>query len=262
MAEKGEALLEAVKTGDEKTVRRLLAEKIDPNYIDKEYGHTSAHHAAAGGHVNCLALLRDAKVNLGVKDKTDQTPAHYAAHGGNVDCLALLRDANVSLKEKAKDGSTPLDLARREGHTAAVAFLEEHFSRPEHAAPVKTKKVVTAAPRECANCAISDIPLQSCSRCKLVAYCGKACQAQHWKQGGHKRFCVPLEQRVPPPKEPRKERSAAGGAAEVVCPICLEPLATGATSALACGHELHAECATGLRSFGVAQVCPMCREKV
>ena len=72
---------------------------------------------------------------------------------------------------------------------------------------------------------------------------------------------MPLEQRVPPPKEPRKARSAEA-AAEVMCPICLEPLATGATSALACGHELHAECATGLRSFGVAQVCPMCREKV
>ena len=31
--------------------------------------------------------------------------------------------------------------------------------------------------------------LKPCSRCKGVVYCGKACQAQHWKSGGHRVLC-------------------------------------------------------------------------
>jgi hypothetical protein len=42
--------------------------------------------------------------------------------------------------------------------------------------------------RECANCAVKDVGLFPCSVCKLVDYCGKACQTQHWKDGKHKKF--------------------------------------------------------------------------
>ena len=214
--------------------------------------------------MECLALLRDAKVNLEAKTYDGATPAHYAAHKGHVECLALLRDAKVNLEAKEIKGTTPLYLAIAAGHTAAVAFLEDHISHPKPAAAItvtKIKKDTTIAPRECANCAISDIILQSCSRCKLVAYCGKACQTQHWKQGGHKHFCVPLDLRVPPPKEPRKAQSTED-ADKVVCSICLDPMVTGGTHCiLACGHEFHAVCVAGLRTFWNDKVCPICREK-
>ena len=36
----------------------------------------------------------------------------------------------------------------------------------------------------------------------------------------------------------------------IECTICLDPLDTGA---------VHASCVEGLRSFGIKQVCPMCR---
>jgi len=45
----------------------------------------------------------------------------------------------------------------------------------------------------CANCGISGdskgVKLNSCSQCKAVKYCGKACQLKHWKEGGHKKVC-------------------------------------------------------------------------
>ena len=48
--------------------------------------------------------------------------------------------------------------------------------------------------RTCANCGVAEAAsggaLKPCSRCKAVVYCGKECQAQHWKNaGGHKAVC-------------------------------------------------------------------------
>ena len=43
------------------------------------------------------------------------------------------------------------------------------------------------------------------------------------------------------------------------CAICLVPLAFGDQCTLPCTHTFHALCVEGLRSFGIKQVCPMCR---
>jgi hypothetical protein len=32
-------------------------------------------------------------------------------------------------------------------------------------------------------------PFQACSGCRAVRYCSKACQSDHWRQGGHARDC-------------------------------------------------------------------------
>ena len=48
---------------------------------------------------------------------------------------------------------------------------------------------------ECSNCGGHEFPLSNCSRCTISAYCGKACQKQHWKDG-HKLFCIPFEQKL------------------------------------------------------------------
>ena len=52
----------------------------------------------------------------------------------------------------------------------------------------------SSSSRTCANCGIAETAggasLKPCSRCKAVVYCGKECQAQHWKKaGGHKAVC-------------------------------------------------------------------------
>ncbi|PNH10288.1 hypothetical protein TSOC_003023 [Tetrabaena socialis] len=41
-----------------------------------------------------------------------------------------------------------------------------------------------------------DLPLQKCSGCKAVRYCGAGCQRQHWREGGHKKACVQLREQV------------------------------------------------------------------
>jgi len=46
------------------------------------------------------------------------------------------------------------------------------------------------------NCAFCAAPLpqlaKQCSRCK-ARYCGPACQAQHWKEGGHDKLCKKIK---------------------------------------------------------------------
>ncbi len=43
------------------------------------------------------------------------------------------------------------------------------------------------------------------------------------------------------------------------CGICLEPLMSGPTKILGCGHELHVECAAEMKASGAALACPICR---
>ena len=72
---------------------------------------------------------------------------------------------------------------------------------PKTATEAKKKKPVSSDYRECANCLSSRLldgsndPLKSCARCGLVYYCGRPCQAEHWKFGKHKQFCVTREER-------------------------------------------------------------------
>ena len=37
-------------------------------------------------------------------------------------------------------------------------------------------------------------PLHPCKLCHTVQYCGRVCQVQHWKQGGHRRECKKLRE--------------------------------------------------------------------
>ena len=139
-------------------------------------------------------------------------------------------------------------------------------------APRKDTKKKDPAPETqvCAHCLAPDgqhgVALKACIRCKAASYCGRACQTAHWR-AGHKQFCVTPEERVPslPPEEPLRASSINGPEDTSLdradeCAICLDPLGdSGPLCALPCSHKFHAACVEGLRSFGIKQVCPICR---
>ena len=88
---------------------------------------------------------------------------------------------------------------------------------------------------------------------------------QHWKSGGHKKFCMtPAERRpevVAAEEGQPLPRSLQSPTDEGQCSICLDTLdsASVPTILLSCAHEFHATCVEGLRKFGVSKVCPVCR---
>ena len=71
------------------------------------------------------------------------------------------------------------------------ALLAEEMQRKQKQAALATQ----SSPKlTCANCGVAEavggVALKPCSRCKVVVYCGKDCQAQHWKKpGGHRAVC-------------------------------------------------------------------------
>ena len=123
----------------------------------------------------------------------------------------------------------------------------------------KTKKGPVEAQAECTNCAVTcdtaGVVLKACSRCQLVRYCTKACQVQHWKDGGHKRFCVAVAKRSP------GANSSVPTVGET-CMVCLEGLTVSPTDTLPCGHVLHSACAKSIKDFAAAQACPLCRKQL
>jgi hypothetical protein len=71
---------------------------------------------------------------------------------------------------------------------------------------------------KCANCAVYDWKQAAnvnlrCSRCKVMSYCGKECQLEHWAKH-HKQQCKALAGRKPEPLA--QHRGAA-------CPTCQAP---------------------------------------
>jgi hypothetical protein len=115
---------------------------------------------------------------------------------------------------------------------------------------------------ECSNCAASvgadGSALKKCSKCKLVLYCSQACQSQHWRDGGHKRFCLTPEERAKP-SPPVLTEDPAPKKNTPKCAICGDELVPANSVPLPCGHSFHKQCLASLRDFGVSQACPLCR---
>ena len=132
-----------------------------------------------------------------------------------------------------------------------------------------SKKKGAASPEaaECAFCGAREghqgAALSKCTRCKATSYCSKPCQLAHWR-AGHKVQCVRLEERTPQAvstDKPLMDDPKLGDEDE--CPICLELLLGRASACtLPCSHTFHRSCVEGLRSYGIKQVCPMCRKEL
>jgi hypothetical protein len=120
---------------------------------------------------------------------------------------------------------------------------------------------------ECDNCADTTLPLKNCSRCKLVKYCSKPCQRQHWRASHNKRCVAP---------EDRKPSAAAESSDVPKCVICLEAFhdsfvvekenveyKLSADVKLKCGHKFHNSCALeAARESGGAAKCVICRSHI
>jgi hypothetical protein len=138
------------------------------------------------------------------------------------------------------------------------------------AAASASKKDKSINSKLCAYCETPEDPdnkLKSCSRCKLVAYCGKSCQVAHWKSA-HKEVCIAIEDRKPkftnPPQPTTSSSKTNGGGGGLSrsrndCAICLEVLHPYQTSSLPCKHSFHVDCIQSLLKHGLSAVCPLCR---
>ena len=96
------------------------------------------------------------------------------------------------VKEDRAEGLRWLRMAAEQGTAKAKELVALYEPGPRTSAAAESP---ASSSRTCANCGVaetagsSSVTLKPCSRCKAVVYCGKACQAQHWKAGGHRLVC-------------------------------------------------------------------------
>ncbi|HEU4851066.1 MAG TPA: ankyrin repeat domain-containing protein [Telluria sp.] len=144
----------AVKVDDDRMLKRLFSENIDPNIVDPERGENAlivavredAKHAfrmlmahpairvdepAANGNTALMmaalkgnrtaALMlieRGAAVN-----RAGWTPLHYAAASGQAEIAKLLLERRADIDARAPTGATPLMMAAQEGQGEMVRLL-------------------------------------------------------------------------------------------------------------------------------------------
>ena len=153
----GKALFDAVKTGDEEAVRRLIAEGSDldyqfggdstlenairyrkvniarilleaganPNFQDAESGGTPLFIAAQMRDDDTLALLIDKyKANVNATLTNGRTVLHHAADFSNAAGTAMLLKAGANPNVVDENGRSPLDLARASDASYVIKHLE------------------------------------------------------------------------------------------------------------------------------------------
>jgi len=107
----------------------------------------------------------------------------------------LLKKHNTSIYTEDCDGCSPIQMASGMGQffgdRGVVKLVMEAATKKGR----DVRKARKQEDRTCANC--NDCfddggggMLLVCSRCKVVRYCGRECQVQHWKE--HKKECVDL----------------------------------------------------------------------
>jgi len=139
---------------------------------------------------------------------------------------------------------------------------------------MNAKKIDEFAGPECGNCTSTKTKAgqslsQTCNRRKLVTYCSRDCQVQHWKSGDHQKWCLTPEERsvqqfATAKKECLETTSELIGD-ETSCPVCLEPIVPSKTAlnvTLPCLHVFHISCVEDLRSHALQKACPLCRAEL
>ena len=118
-------LVDAVKTGDLKTVRSLLQQKTDVNAPEPD-GTTALHWAAHRDALDSATLLIRAGANVKAANRYGVTPLALASANGNAAMLEKLLTAGADPNSASVEGDTPLMIAARTGKVDAVKTLLAH----------------------------------------------------------------------------------------------------------------------------------------
>ena len=180
------------------------------------------------------------------------------------------------LEAKASGGGAA---AADEDNDDGRAFAHPRVGNTKKSASGKKKKKTkkkkggfNPEARVCANCSAPEIlgalVYLVCGRCRVTWYCGRNCQKNHWKHGGHKVSCVTPAERslvavaaAAAAAQADKSMSAEGREVDEECAVCMEIMDALSLCTLPCTHRFHVECLKKWRSFG-NPTCPLCRDEL
>jgi hypothetical protein len=107
--EKNSALLQAARTGDTATVKRMLDRHADMSTKDR-YGDTPLHLALKNKHADTAELLVTSGANVNAKGALDDTPLHLSVYEGQTNMVTLLRQKGADETLLNRYGLNPAEM--------------------------------------------------------------------------------------------------------------------------------------------------------
>ena len=130
------ALCDAVRSGDLQTVKEQLANGVDINAGDSEFGVTALSWAGLLDATEIAEFLVEKGADVNAKSRDGSTPLHSAAFLGHTKIAELLIQKGAEVNPKNYRGETPLDVSVVDWET--TKFIAELLAIKVDAEKVKT----------------------------------------------------------------------------------------------------------------------------
>jgi len=140
-------LIDAVKKGDARTVRSLIAQHLDVNTAEVD-GSTPLHWAAQRDNREIVDLLLAAGANAKAATRYNVTPLALAAMNGNAAIIERLLKAGVDANSTSEEGQTALMSASLNGKADGVKVLLSHGADANAKEPVRGQTALMWAASE------------------------------------------------------------------------------------------------------------------
>ena len=140
-------LIEAVKKSDAKTVRALIAQRIDVNATEVD-GSTALHWAAQRDNPEIADLLLTAGANAKAATRYNVTPLSLACMNGNAAIIERLLKAGVDPNSTSEEGQTAVMTAALNGKPDALKALLSHRADVNVQEPVRGQTALMWAASE------------------------------------------------------------------------------------------------------------------
>ena len=123
---KNDQLLSKVLERDVNTVRQLLSEGADVNYIN-EQGKFALRFASKNGDIDMVEVLltRGAQIDLQDSNHLGSSALYEASSNGHIDVVELLLKHGANIDIQKNNGTTPLFIACEKGHFKVAELLIE-----------------------------------------------------------------------------------------------------------------------------------------
>ena len=111
------------KEGNVDEVGKILANGIDPNIIDPNYGYTALMFASQYGKLECVQELVRLGADVNLQNKGGSTALMFASQYGNLECIQELVRLGADVNLQNEDGYTALMVAPYSGKVECVQEL-------------------------------------------------------------------------------------------------------------------------------------------